>query len=163
MLILFLLAFGIQTVFGQYSELPYYTIKGKVKDQDNNKIIVFATVSIVGTHVGTVTNPDGEFTIKIKKSFNAKELEFSHIGYNNKKVLISGLKPEGNKISLESSSVSLDEVTIRPSNAAELVRNALSLVPKNYSVIPLNYTGFYRETIKQRLEKYNRRVKKQNN
>ena len=150
MLILALLVFGFQTAYGQNSDISYFTIKGKIKDQANKKEIVFATISIVGTHIGTVTNTDGEFTIKIKKDINAKELEFSHIGYDSKKILISELKPEGNNILLESSSVSLDEVTIRPSDAAELVRNALALVRKNYSAIPLNFTGFYRETIKQR-------------
>ncbi len=149
-LILLIVTFGFQTLFAQNQDVSFITIKGKVKDEVTKKEIVFATVSVVGTNVGTVTNLDGEFTIKVKKANSSKELEFSYIGYANKKVLISELKPEGNKILLASSEVSLDEVTIRPSNAAELVRNAMALVPKNYSIIPLNYTGFYRETIKQR-------------
>ena len=149
-LILFLLTLGFQTLYGQYPDASFITIRGNIKDDISKKEIVFATISIVGTNVGTVSNLDGEFTIKIKKASNAKELEFSYIGYANKRILISELKPAGNKILLTTSDISLDEVTVRPANAADLVRNAMALVYKNYSDIPLNYTGFYRETIKQR-------------
>ncbi|OQX99172.1 MAG: hypothetical protein B6I20_10225 [Bacteroidetes bacterium 4572_117] len=150
MLIFILLAFGFQIVHGQNAEMSYFTIKGKVKDDAYKREVVFATVSILGTHIGTVTNTDGEFTIKIKKSSGAKKLEFSHIGFNNKTIPISELKADGNMIFLKSSSMSLDEVTIRPADAKDLVRNALALVPLNYSAIPLYFTGFYRETVKQR-------------
>ncbi|NJO87817.1 MAG: hypothetical protein HC831_01815 [Chloroflexia bacterium] len=56
--------------------------------------MIFGNVSITGTHIGTVTNIDGEFSIKIKKDLNAKELEFNHVGYNTKTVALNTLDPE---------------------------------------------------------------------
>ena len=68
---------GMLVLFSQLTtaQEDFYTIKGKVKDKDTKKEVIFASVSIAGTHIGTVTNSDGEFIIKIKNSLNVKDLE----------------------------------------------------------------------------------------
>jgi len=147
--ILVLLVMFAQASLAQNDSL-YQTIKGKVRDKETKKNVVFCSVSIVGTHIGTVTNLDGEFSIKVKNTLNAKELEFSHIGYKSTKVLINELKPDENLIVMEPASVVLDEVTIRPEDARELMRMAIKKIPDNYSNTSRNSVGFYRETIKQR-------------
>ncbi|MBN1251225.1 MAG: carboxypeptidase-like regulatory domain-containing protein [Bacteroidales bacterium] len=149
-LILGLIFLSGQVLFGQVYNQEFTTFKGKVKDKDNNKEIVFANISIVGTHVGTVTNLDGEFTIKVKKSSEAQEILFSHIGYDNNKISTSDLKAENNLIYLQVSSKPLNEVTVRPTDAKKLIRQAIEKVHLNYSNSPALYTGFYRETVKQR-------------
>jgi hypothetical protein len=58
----------------------FFTVSGIVKNQQNKKIVEFANVSVGGTNVGTVTNEDGEFTLKIKKSTNAKTIVVSQVG-----------------------------------------------------------------------------------
>lgn len=143
---------GALVLFTQISvaQDDFYTIKGKVKDSESKKSIIFGNVAIAGTHISTVTNIDGEFSIKIKKSLNAKELEFAHVGYNSKKVALSSLKPEGNTIYLKPSSVNMNEVTVRPEDARKLVELAMEKVAENYSNNPLNSDGFYRETIKKK-------------
>ncbi len=143
---------GVLVLFSQLAiaQEGFYTIKGKVKDGETKKSIIFGNVSIAGTHIGTVTNIDGEFSIKIKKDLNAKELEFNHVGYNSKKIALSNLEPEKNVIYLEPSSVSVNEVTVRPEDARRLVELAMQKVAENYSNNPLNSDGFYRETIKKR-------------
>ncbi len=143
---------GVLVLFSQLAvaQEGFYTIKGKVKDSETKKNIIFGNVSIAGTLIGTVTNIDGEFSIKIKKDLNAKELEFAHVGYNSKKVALSSLDPEKNTIYLEPSSVNVNEVTVRPEDARKLVELAMKKVALNYSNNPLNSDGFYRETIKKR-------------
>jgi len=145
---------GALVLFVQISlaQNDFYTIKGMVKDNESKKSIIFGDVAIAGTHISTVTNIDGEFTIKIKKSLDAKELEFTHIGYISKKVALNTLKPEDNTIYLQPSSVNVNEVTVRPKDARELVEQAMQNVSKNYSNSPLNSDGFYRETIKKKKE-----------
>jgi hypothetical protein len=143
---------GMLVLFSQvtFAQEGFYTIKGKVKDSETKKSIIFGNVSIAGTHIGTVTNIDGEFAIKIKKDLNATELEFNHVGYNSKKIALNTLDPEKNVIFLEPSSVSVSEVTVRPEDARRLVELAMQKVAENYSNNPLNSDGFYRETIKKR-------------
>lgn len=147
--ILGMLVLGMQLAYSQ-DDTTYITIKGKVKDKESKKEVVFGSVSVVGTNIGTVTNVDGEFAIKIKNSLEAKELIFTHIGYKSKKVLISELNPEDNNILLEPKFINIDEVTVRPEDARRIMELALAKVPENYSKSALNSTGFYRETIKQR-------------
>ena len=149
-LIIVLMIFAVPAILAQNTDLSYITIKGKVKDKGTNKGIVFATVSILETHIGTVTNSNGDFTIKVKKTLGSKQLEFTHIGYHNKAISISKLKPEGNLIILEPTPISIDEVMARPANAKDLVKNAMAMVARNYSSTALNLTAFYRETIKKR-------------
>lgn len=143
---------GMLVLFSQLAvaQEGFYTIKGKVKDSETKKNIIFGNISIVGTQIGTVTNIDGEFSIKIKKGLNATELEFAHVGYNSKKVALNKLDPEKNVIFLEPSSVNVNEVTVRPEDARKLVELAMKKVAQNYSNNPLNSDGFYRETIKKR-------------
>ena len=67
----------------------YYTVNGVIKDSKTKQKVIFASVSVPGTNVGTVSNSDGEFTLKVQKSLNIKEFEISHLGYINKKFAIT--------------------------------------------------------------------------
>ncbi len=150
LLLISLLVLMLQPVYIQSQQVNYQTIKGKIKDKETKDNIIFATVSVMNSNVGIVSNTEGEFIIKIKDSLNAKNLEFAHIGYKSKIVPINNLKEKGNVIYLEPVSVSLDEVTVRPLNAEEIIKAALQLKIKNYSSVPLNFTAFYRETVQKR-------------
>jgi hypothetical protein len=149
LVLLGVLVLSVQLSIAQEEE-SYVTIKGKVKDKDSKKEVVFGSVSVVGTNIGTVTNVDGEFIIKIRNSLEATELVFTHIGYKSKKMLISELTPEDNLILLEPKFINIDEVTVRPEDARRIMELALEKIPENYSKSALNSTGFYRETIKQK-------------
>src|SRR3712207_4216873 len=67
-------------------------VTGVVKDKQNKKPLENVNVSLFGSHIGTVTNADGLFTLKIRKEETAPVLELSHIGYQNVRV-----SPEGNR------------------------------------------------------------------
>lgn len=133
-----------------YSQDGYFTIKGKLKNENNRKEIIFANVTIVGTSISTVSNIDGEFLIKIDKSLKANELKFSHVGFNSKIISISDLNKKRNIIYLNPSDIIVQEVQVRPENARKIVEAAMDNVDKNYSGRALNAHGFYRETIKRR-------------
>ena len=128
----------------------YITINGKLKDAKTNQELYFAYITAPDQHIGTVTNSEGEFTLKISKELLVNELEFSHLGYNTKRVALSSLMNKNNEIMLEPSSVLLSEVTVRPNNPVEIVEEALRKIQYNYSDKPNMLTAFYRETIKQR-------------
>ncbi len=133
-----------------YAQSDFVSIKGKVKNSKDKSDVVFANVSIEGTSISTVTNIDGEFLIKVKKSLNAKKLVFAHVGYNSKTLNISELKPNKNVVYLEPSGILIKEIKVRPENARDLVLKAFRNTNKNYSNRALNAEGFYRETVKKR-------------
>ena len=82
------------------------TVKGNVTDQ-NSEPIIGATVKVVGTQTGTVTNFDGDFTLSCREGAT---LSISYIGYTTKEV-----QAESGKtllIQLEEESTTLNEVVV---------------------------------------------------
>ncbi len=132
------------------NESTYYTISGIVKDSKSKDILAFATISVPGSNIGTVTNSDGEFTLKVQKSLNAKEFEISHLGYVNKKFPALEGQREDQIFYLDPYSITLKEVIVRPEDPRRIVMLAINKISDNYSQKPNMMTGFYRETIRQR-------------
>ncbi len=128
----------------------FYTVKGIVKDKSTKRTIEYATISVAGTNIGTITNTNGEFSIKIKNGISSKTLEITHLGYSNEKVSIK--RGEDNKITVYLNPVPemLDEITIHAVDPRFLVEQAIRKIPKNYLAESTILTGFYRETIKKR-------------
>ncbi len=135
-----------------WSQQPndYYTVKGVVKDKNTQRTLEYASISVAGTNIGTITNTNGEFSIKIKESLQAKAIEVSHIGYFNSRHQLNGKDAEGITIYLSSQPNLLDEITIRAVDAEELVRKAIEKVPANYDSDPNILSAFYRETVRKR-------------
>lgn len=143
----FLLLLACSTMSAQNGD--YTTISGIAKDSKSHEAIVFATVSVPGTEIGTVTNSEGEFTLKIAKSLDAKYLEISHISYTTASFPIEDSKEKRN-FYLDPHVFQLSEISILPDDPRSIVMLALNKIGKNYSGIPNKMTGFYRETIRQR-------------
>lgn len=122
---------------------------GKVLDKETKKPVVFANVYVSETGLGTVTNSEGEFVLKVPSSLAGKKLAVTFIGYKNYTVALSEVKAEENTIYLEPSPVPIDEVIIRTGDPLKLVQNAINNIKYNYLEKPEKEIGFYRETIKQ--------------
>lgn len=58
-------------VWAQGDAGNYLTIVGMVKDKQNKKALENVNVSVHGSNIGTVTNAEGEFALKIKKTRSA--------------------------------------------------------------------------------------------
>lgn len=129
--------------FNQYS--------GEVTEESSNKPLVFATLTVEGTNISTITNTEGNFLLKVPKEYTDKNVVISFLGYKTKKVPIANLKPEKNEISLEVSVTQLSEININaPKDALALVKETLRNRVDNYFDDPTLMTAFYRETIKRR-------------
>lgn len=144
-----LLTLGVSFTFAQ-NNTTYYTVNGVIKDSKTKQKVVFASISVPGTNIGTVSNLDGEFTLKVLKSLSATEFEISHLGYVNKKFnIVESMK--GDQIFyVDPYSVELKELVVRPEDARSIVLRAIGSIGDNYSSVPNLLTGFYRETVKQR-------------
>lgn len=84
------------------------TVKGFVKSSDKGELLPGVSITVKGTTVGTTTNANGEFSLKIAKPNSV--LVFSFIGYTVKEIPINN-QSEINVI-LQTSEVSLDEVVV---------------------------------------------------
>jgi len=122
--------------------------QGKIIDADSKSPIMYASVFVEGSNVGTVANADGEFMLKVPLT-NGSRIGFSHLGYKTVFIARNELKTNGNIIALKPEVVSLQEIIVRVEDPEYIIRGALSNISKNYSRKPAMLNGFYRETIQQ--------------
>jgi hypothetical protein len=128
----------------------YKTYQGMVINSKTEKPVVFASIAVEGTSVGTLSNIDGQFTIKVDNTLQGKSLEITHLGYTSQSIAISSLNDAGNVIRLETCNIPLQEVVVHGYNPYELFLEMMKRVKNNYSQAPNMMRGFYRETIKKR-------------
>lgn len=137
--------------FQNEQDITYNQYKGEVVDSKTKKPLVFATISLDGTNISTISNTEGEFSLKIPKNITNGNVLISFLGYSTKLIAVAQLKKEKNIILLEVSVTELSEVDISiPRNARELVEQTLAKKGENYFDDPTLMTAFYRETIKKR-------------
>jgi hypothetical protein len=134
----------------QAESASYYTISGTVKDAGNKRPVAFASVFLPGSHVGTVANLNGFFTLKVQKNLDVTHFAISHLGYRISTFPIQDHEGKSGEFLLQPHSIMLQEVLVRPLDPRELVAGALSRIGENYPTEPYRLTGFYREAIKQR-------------
>lgn len=132
-------------------ETDFYTISGVVKNKTTRKAIEYVNVSAVGTNVGTITNEDGEFTLKISNTLNVNEVQLSCIGYYNALISVTKNDQSGETYFLTPESFVLSEVQVFSwRNPRDLVKTAMEKIEDNYTLNANKLTGFYRETIQKR-------------
>lgn len=143
------LSTGTVNLWAQGEMEGYLIVTGVVKDKQSKKPLENVNVSLFGSHIGTVTNADGLFTLKIRKEDTAPVLELSHIGYRNVRV-----SPEENRKSeivvwMVPQASLLHEIVVFGNNPRAVVEEAIKKIPVNYSTKDDLLTGFYRETVQK--------------
>ena len=128
----------------------YYSVSGIIKDQVTRRPLEYVTVSVVDHNIGTVTNADGTFTLKIPDATQAAFVEVSHIGYHSYRIAVKGENITGIEVLLIPYAAALSDVIIRGWDARYLIREAVNKIPKNYCTTASQLTGFYRETVQKR-------------
>lgn len=146
-ILLFAMIAGTLTSSAQTDD--YFTVSGIVKNQSNKKAVEFANVSVTGTNIGTVTNEDGEFTLKIKKSMKTNTIAVSLIGYSNSYMNVTEENIDNAVILLKPKQNLLDEVVVEASVSRNIVAQAIRNIEKNYGNKPTLLVGFYRETARK--------------
>ena len=127
-----------------------WTFSSKVVDARTRKAMPH--VSVTDRTVGTVTNEEGEFTLKLKAEPEA--VTFSCLGYKSRRLTAEeckALEAEGKPVQMQASSVVLSEIVVKGiENPRDLVEQAISKIDKNYPQESNLLRGFYRETTQKR-------------
>ena len=128
------------------------TVSGVVRDKESRKKLENVAVSLLGTPIGTVTNAEGVFSLKIPHMDTIPQLELSHIGYMNAR--FSASAPEGSEnmyatILMIPIALQLNEVVAYGNNARRIVEEALERIPNNYPSGESMTSAFYRETVQK--------------
>lgn len=129
------------------------TVTGTVRDRETRKRLENVTIALAGTSIGTVTNAEGVFSLKIPRHRTVPQLELSHIGYLNTQFSATAPDDAANlsaTIWMTPVSRQLDEVIIYGGDARRIVEEALKKIPDNYSPTENMMSAFYRETVQKR-------------
>ncbi|MEM7109083.1 MAG: carboxypeptidase-like regulatory domain-containing protein [Bacteroidota bacterium] len=125
----------------------HLTISGRLQDAETKEPLVFASISIVGEPIGTISNALGAFDFHVPVSMENGRLVVSMLGYQNYEAAISSfIGRDTVLLNLTKASQLLDEVIVQDSlSGSDIVRIALSRIDQNYPSEPYLMDGFYRD------------------
>ncbi len=137
--------------FQQNQQDGYIEYRGKVVDNRSEKPLPSVFVSVDKTNISTVTNAEGEFSLKLPENITNTTVRFSSLRYLSKTLPLDFFKEENKVIGLEESIEELSEVAIFDAqDAKKLVHKVLEKRGENYFNEATRMTAFYRESIKKR-------------
>lgn len=123
------------------------TVSGKVTDSNTGSPLAFVNVAIINSTLGTVTNEDGYFTLKIPKTNRNIIVSVSHVGYYATNTTVRADLAHDMVFTLNPFSNLLREGVITEYDDPErLIRDALERKHVNYPGVTVQQRGFYRET-----------------
>ena len=145
------LLFMVFVLFSLNAQTDFKEYQGKVIDGKTHKTLEAASLSINKTNISTITNSEGQFTLKVPNNYLDSKVLVSFLGYNTYAVPLSELTNTNSVIELYTVVTELSTVSISAYKDAEsLVRKVFNDKTKNVDEASVFMTAFYRETIKRR-------------
>lgn len=129
-----------------------FQIYGSVYDRRTKEPLAFANIALLGKSIGSVSNEQGMFNLKIKDANFKDTLVISYIGYKNTYVPVNQLSLYNNNIYLEENLVKIQEVIIRINDPVAILKESLEKIKDNYYTDPYHITSFYRERVTKQNE-----------
>lgn len=123
------------------------TLNGRIYDKQTSTPLPFVTVGILENNIGTVSNYDGYFTLKLPSNLLSSTIIVSHLGYKSQQIPAKLMLSQKIDVYLETQYISLQEVIIHNIDPVSLVKKAYENRSNNYSQEPIYITSFYREGV----------------
>jgi len=123
-------------------------ISARVVEKDGKTPIPYASVTIEGTFIGTMTNREGNFDLTIPYQLRYNNIIVGSLGYRQKTLSMNGIMKEA-VIRLQGESVRLKEILVKPADPKAILQHFRDNIWKNYSDEPQLMVTFYRETARQ--------------
>lgn len=125
----------------------YRTISGRVVNEQGEKMGQ-VNIRAVGSTIATITNGQGEFSLKIPSDSKVDSLRLSHVGYNI--ALIACKDVTGKRaITLYQAPITLETLNVNLEDASYILEEAFRKAPKNYPNDRTLQSAYYREMIKK--------------
>ncbi|MDR6845613.1 carboxypeptidase-like regulatory domain-containing protein [Flavobacterium granuli] len=126
-------------------------ISGEIKDSENKTYLQYANIGIANKNIGTVSNSNGKFSLKIDEKINENDMvSFSYVGYRTKSIALSKLNLSNNVIELEPEKKQLEEVVVK------FVKPKPKIIGRNSKGLGLmhcNFYTYYEKDVDDRLSK----------
>jgi hypothetical protein len=125
-----------------------FKVLGRVVEKDGKTPLEYASVVVEREFIGTMTNSEGNFELKIPYAMRNRNLVISSLGYKQRTISLKELEKEP-VIRLYSETVRLKEITVKPVDPHDILRQFRNRIRDNYVEEPQLMTTFYRETARQ--------------
>ncbi|WP_370003754.1 carboxypeptidase-like regulatory domain-containing protein [Winogradskyella sp.] len=133
------------------AQINFTEFNGEVIDGKSNRTLEAVSLNVNETNISTITNSEGEFTLKVPNKYLDSKVIVSLLGYNTRVLPLSELTRDGNEIKLYEAVTELSAVSISAFKDAEkLIRKVFKEKNNNVQNESVYMTAFYRETIKRR-------------
>ena len=120
-------------------------IKGTVSDKATGEKLPYMALQVMGTYVGTQSNADGHYVLKVANNRLSDTVVFSAMGYEKLHIAISDLRKQ-HHVKLASHALDLKEVTVKDfASPQSLLDEVLRRIPQNYHSTPTVSTFFFRK------------------
>ncbi|HAH23413.1 MAG TPA: hypothetical protein DCL77_06615 [Prolixibacteraceae bacterium] len=125
------------------------TFRGKVIDRDQKDPLPFSTISVQKSNIGTISNGDGEFELKIPSTTPNDSVVVSCLGYKQFHLPVSEIGKDAVTILLQPATFQLGEIMVTYISPQDILSRIVSKIGLNYPQDPEIMTSFYREVLKQ--------------
>lgn len=123
------------------------SLRGQILDKQTKKPLPFVSIGIIEKNMGTISNYDGFFALKLPSTVMSSVVSISHLGYKSQQIPVQALNEQNVTIFLETEYISIQEIIIRKVDAREVIKKVLANRFVNYPCNPLYITSFYREGV----------------
>lgn len=96
-------------------------ISGTIKDKTTQLAIPFASIGILGTNIGTLSDEKGNFELPGQHFSDTDTLRISSIGYSNFSAPVSEIKKNNKLFYLTPMVYNLTEIKVKPKNPAHKI------------------------------------------
>lgn len=130
------------------------TIKGKVIYKEDKMPVPYAYVQVLGKNVGTVTDYEGQFSLKIPDELRNAQVTFSYVGLKKKVYHISNIQnPENMLVALETDVTALEEVVVNKTKELKpkkILKKAIRKITDNYAQEAVLLDAYYRDVLREK-------------
>jgi hypothetical protein len=135
-------------------------ISGIIIDEESKEPLPYAAVALKNRGRGTVTNNNGEFSLRITNEYLGDTLSISYLGFVGSEIPVKQAVGKKLTISLRREFISIPEIIIRTQIPLEIITRTINAIPKNYGNSPVMLTSFYREGVmkKKELQSYSEAI-----
>jgi len=128
--------------------VKYFFLSGKLIEDRREKPVSYASVSVLNKPIGTISNTDGDFLLKLHPDNIRDTVVISCMGFAQLRLPAFRFLDEDLFV-LEPVSIRIKEVRITSITPDKLLQNIRQNFDRNYSSHTKLMTAFYRETVQQ--------------
>lgn len=123
-------------------------ITGKILDENTKKPIPYASIGVMSTNLGTISNEGGGFYLSIPPSYANSKISFSCVGYKTYVATASEIRRQPKAtVLLSENTMEIGEVVVRSSKLTpeKILKKAVRRFYRNYSTSRFELTAFFRQ------------------